>query len=90
MVCECGVGVAEEVGGVIFKWSNEAIRVVWAEESKNGLRFEIGPSYDSPQRDPNVYLLCNQAKTTNAQVTREAGDPTRRALHSHAGSPKRL
>ena len=21
-------------------------RVVWAEESKNGLRFEIGPSYD--------------------------------------------
>ena len=22
-------------------------RVVWAEESKNGLRFEIGPSYDN-------------------------------------------
>ena len=49
VVCECGVGVVEEVGGVIFKWSNEAIRVVWAEESKNGLRFEIGPSLMASQ-----------------------------------------
>ena len=28
------------------KKSNTLPRVVWVEESKNGLRFEIGPSYD--------------------------------------------
>ena len=27
-------------------------RVVWAEESKNGLRFEIGPSYDNISTTP--------------------------------------
>ena len=31
---------------VLRKKSSTLPRVVWAEESKNGLRFEIGPSYD--------------------------------------------
>ena len=36
--------------------------VVWAEESKNGLRFEIGPSYDVISTRPhNFELMVNPA-----------------------------
>ena len=35
--------------------------VVWAEESKNGLGFEIRPSYDGFQSRPTVYLMGNPA-----------------------------
>ena len=31
-------------------------RVIWAEESKTGLEFEIGPSYDNVSKRSNVQL----------------------------------
>ena len=34
---------------LLRKKSSNMPRVVWAEESKNGLRFEIGPSYGDVQ-----------------------------------------
>ena len=36
-------------------------RVVWAEESKTGLGFEIGPRQQKCQRNPNVHLMGNPA-----------------------------
>ena len=33
----------------VLQKSSNMPRVVWTEESKNGLRFEIGPSYDDVQ-----------------------------------------
>ena len=34
-------------------------RVVWAEESKTGLGFEIGPQQQKCQCSPNVHLMGN-------------------------------
>ena len=36
-------------------------RVVWAEESKTGLGFEIGPNMEMSQQRPNVHLSDNPA-----------------------------
>ena len=44
--------------------SSNMPRIVWAEESKNGLRFEIEPTYvgmTASQRGPNVHLMGNPA-----------------------------
>ena len=39
---------------VLRKKSRNKPRVVWIEESKNGLRFEIGPSYDGLPTQKNI------------------------------------
>ena len=47
-------------------------RVVWAEESKNGLIFELVLVMTASQRGPNVKLMGNPAVFT----TQQSGSPT--------------
>ena len=65
-------------------WSNETVfrfykkksstlpRVVWAEESKTGLRFEIRPSYDVVQMRSQLVTdgqsSCNKSESVSEEV----------------------
>ena len=40
-------------------------RVVWVEESKTGLGFEIGPRQQKCQSRPNVHLMGNPTVKLN-------------------------
>ena len=49
---------------VLQKKSSTLPRVVWPEESKTGLGFEIEPRQQTCHRSPNVHLMGTPAVTT--------------------------
>ena len=76
-----------------YKTSSTLPRVVWAEESKNGLGFEIGPNYDNvPTR--SQFLTDRQsscrARELSVAGVRNPATPFINAYHPLLNTPSNL
>ena len=61
------------------------LRVVWAEESKTGLGYEIVPSQQKCQRKPSLQLMANSAVRQHRDITVFSTLQPQQGIHTRNG-----